>query len=158
MVVFVDIDGTLADWRPRSKKAGRMPDYKNNKKQFQMWLDVLQPTSKVLKDPPIKGTIKTIQALAYQGHHIIYLTGREEHLRRVTREWLENHSCPSGALYMRPAADRWKSPKKYKEAVMLQVLKDYNKDTVVIVFDDDGSGDCSKMYQKHKWTHLKVIL
>jgi len=39
-------------------------------------------------------------------HEVVWLTGRPEWLRPVTRRWLERHGLPAQELHMRPDGDR----------------------------------------------------
>src|SRR5256885_13450627 len=36
-------------------------------------------------------------------HRLVWLTGRPEHLRRVTEDWLARHDPPGGGPLLRPA-------------------------------------------------------
>jgi len=154
MLIVCDIDGTLADFRPRFKEAGAMPP-RCQRKSLQLWLDRLQPVARLKKDPPISPTIAIIKALVRQKcNTLLYLTGRSERYRRATRYWLRKNRCPSAPLHMRTNND-WRSARDYKFAKMKELCAGHDN---VIIFDDDGDGDCKKMYAKNGWLYYQVNL
>jgi len=154
ILIVCDVDGTLADFRPRFKEAGAMPS-RGQRKALQLWLDRLQPVARLKKDPPIRPTIDIITALAkIQGNRLVYLTGRSEKYRRATRYWLSKNRCPKAPLYMRKNDD-WRPAQAYKFKKMKELCAGHEN---VIVFDDDGDGDCRRMYAKNGWIHYQVNL
>jgi len=156
MLIICDIDGTLADIRPRLKKAGSCPD-KKDKAAFQLWLDRLQPEAAMRKDPPIQATIDIIKLLAKKRDtKLVYLTGRSECYRKVTLSWLKKHKCPRALLIMRPN-NNWWTAKKYKLSEMKKLV-DMKAPQDVVIFDDDGGGDCAAMYRRQGWFHYHVKL
>lgn len=156
-LVIFDIDGTLADIRPRSKRAGGMPP-RNKRHLFQMWLDRLQTTAHLLTDPPIKQTIALARLLAKQpGVTVQYLTGRSEKYRKATATWLRRSGCPTLELTMRKNDD-WRSAVGYKRQEMKRIMKKHRvSGDEVLVIDDDADGDCSLMYSRLGCLHLKVM-
>ena len=155
LVIICDIDGTLACWRRRAIKAGKMPKHGSGRVKFQQWLDVLQCEKSLLKDPPILGAVQLIQNLAKRKNcRLSYVTGRVESYRQVTRAWLAVHRCPEVPLYMRPEQD-WRTAAGYKLWQIRNAIGRH-KGTVVIL-DDVPDGKCSKIYQRQGWLHLKVI-
>lgn len=155
MLIVIDIDGSIADIELRTSRAGKQPG-KKHKAQFQMWLDRLQNNRTLARDKPIVPTVWLINRLSKRRDvKMCYLTGRAEKYRKVTQSWLDRNSCPKAPLYMRPN-DNYESAMKYKENVMLKVTEDVSAHNVLII-DDDAEGNCTKMYRKHSWCHLKVM-
>lgn len=82
--IIVDIDGTLA------LHNGRSP----------------YDLTRCGDDLPNAAVIEATQAAAADGLQVIYCSGREDHAREATSEWLTRHVGVSGPLYMRAAADK----------------------------------------------------
>lgn len=146
---------TIADARPRLRKAGKMP-HRGKKAHFQRWLDRLQSDESLLADEDVFIMWLVLNSLSKgKGFiDIVYLTGRCETYRKVTEEWLKREVYPEGRLIMRKKTD-WRSARGYKEAEVKKLVKKYGTG---VVFDDDSEGDCSSMYTKHGLVHLKVFL
>ena len=68
-------------------------------------------------------------------HALIYLSGRPEHLRTVTQQWLERHKLPAGGLVLRGARDR-RPARVLKPALLAQVAAE---GSIAFVVDDDAS-------------------
>lgn len=156
-LVIFDIDGTLADIRPRSKRAGGMPP-RTKRHLFQMWLDRLQSVAHLLTDPPIPQTVDLLKRLSKQkGLKVEYLTGRSEKYRKATATWLAAKGCPRLPLTMR-SNDDWRSAVGYKRQEMKRIIKKHRvQGNEVLVIDDDADGDCSLMYSRLGCLHLKVM-
>lgn len=157
MLIIVDIDLTLADARERIARAGKMP-LRTKKAHFQKWLDSLQSAEDLLGDEPLTPLVNLIETLeATRGYKVVYLTGRSEIYRDTTQTWLRNKTfLPPGPLFMRKRGD-WRSARDYKEARLLEI-QDLLGLKGGIAIDDDSEGDCSAMYIKHGFVHLKVII
>lgn len=155
-LILIDIDGTLADVRERMAKAGPRPA-RANRKVYEAWVEKLQQPRQMLKDKPIvAGFAAMLGFLQLEHCVVVYLTGRASKYRNVTLKWLAKLGAPTLALLMRNNTD-WRSARAYKEEsihYLLSVFKGYE----VIALDDDGDGDCSKMYKKNGWAHVKVIV
>lgn len=67
-------------------------------------------------------------------HEIRYLTGRPEHLRRVTLDWLGRYELPTEHLSMRPDRD-FRPSRIYKRERLEQWLGDGTR--IDLVVDDD---------------------
>jgi hypothetical protein len=65
-------------------------------------------------------------------HEIVWLTGRPEWLRGVTREWLTEHALPGTELHMRPDGD-YRPARIYK----LDVLGGLASREIAAFVDDD---------------------
>lgn len=145
-----DIDATLANAGWRNCIAGPEPD-RNNRKKYLKWLKKVQSKKMLMKDKPVPGMRELTKAVKKDA---IYLTSRSENFRDVTEKWLRKHKFPNLTLYMRGKND-WKSSGKFKEAVILSLVK--NRKMNVIVFDDDPKGDIFQECQRNGWTFLKAL-
>jgi FMN phosphatase YigB (HAD superfamily) len=153
MLVILDIDGTLADIRPRMQRAGMQPG-RVDRRAFQDWLDRLQSDEMLAADEPIPG-MQELAIIINQFNHLAYVTGRDEKYRSVTEAWLDKHGFPSALVHMRPSISKWLAPGDYKEAVIKKLAKPGEH---VIVIDDDPEGTVEKVCRKNGWVLLKVIL
>ncbi len=91
LAVF-DVDGVLAD------VAHRLHHLEGGRKDWGAFFAAAE------RDPPLPVGLALATELAVE-HDLAYLTGRPEHLRRVTQRWLARHELPAGPLWMRPARD-----------------------------------------------------
>lgn len=86
-------------------------------------------------DLPNQPVIQVVRALA---HHpdvdaIVVVSGRQEHSRKVTLDWLEDHGIPFNELHMRPTGDNRPDQMIKEEILDVQLLPRYE---VVGVLDD----------------------
>jgi beta-phosphoglucomutase-like phosphatase (HAD superfamily) len=119
LVVF-DVDGVLADVEHR------VHYLEGPRKDWRSFF------AAAADDPPLDTGLALARALAAE-HDLAYLTGRPEHLRRVTQRWLTVHGLPVGPLWMRPPGD-------YRPArvMKLEALRSLGTDQEVeVVIDDD---------------------
>ena len=97
LAVF-DIDGVLADVRHRLHHLQTRPQHWN---AFFLAAD---------RDPLLEEGAARLRA-AQAKHDVVYLTGRPERNRALTRRWLAAHELPTEPLHMRPDDDyrpaRW---------------------------------------------------
>jgi hypothetical protein len=107
-VAVVDIDGVVADVRHR---VPYLEEYPPDWAGFFSAADL---------DPPIAHGLARVRGLVASGHEIVWLTGRPEWLRSVTRSWLAGHRLPTGTLLMRPVHDR--RPARVLKAGALRAL------------------------------------
>jgi hypothetical protein len=116
---ILDIDGVLADCRPRLHWVMRdQPDYETF-------------YALVGDDEALRAGCVLATCLA-QCLDIIYLTGRDEVCRDQTELWLHRNDLPDGDLLMRAHGDHRKSaPQKLEQLAML------NRQDVELVVDDD---------------------
>jgi len=120
LAVF-DVDGVLADvgHRLHHLEAGRKD-----------WGAFFAAAD---RDPPLPVGLQLAAELATD-HDLAYLTGRPEHLRRVTQRWLGRHDLPPGPLWMRPRGDF-----RPARVMKLDALSELAADRAVeIVVDDDA--------------------
>ncbi|MGI9102868.1 MAG: hypothetical protein ACR2IF_10545 [Terriglobales bacterium] len=118
-IVFVDVDGTLADVKHRLHhiRAGK----EKNWKAFFEAMD---------KDTPIASTIAWVQSLAAD-HEIVIITGRPEHYRARTLAWLKKNGIPFSDLFMRPDGDHRPDYEMKRDA-----LQRWPKEHIKLVIED----------------------
>jgi hypothetical protein len=91
-VAVFDVDGVVADVRHRLHHVARQP--KNWRAFFAGAGD----------DPPLPEGLALARRYA-PDHLLVWLTGRPDYLRGITRDWLGRHDLPSDRLVMRPTRD-----------------------------------------------------
>jgi hypothetical protein len=121
-VAIVDIDGVLADVRHRVHYVEQRT---KNCKRFL--------AAAVHDDPHAEG-LAVVAKLAEE-HDVVILTGRPEHLRDDTTEWLARHGLAAHKLLMRPDGDRGPSA-RFKLREVQRLARHL---TIAIVVDDDES-------------------
>jgi hypothetical protein len=119
LAVF-DIDGVLADVRHRLHHLQARP---------QRWEAFFTAAD---RDPLLAEGAARLRA-AQAEHDVIYLTGRPERNRPLTRTWLARHGLPTGPLHMRP--DRDHRPARWVKRETLRRLA--TSRTIASVLDDD---------------------
>lgn len=85
-------------------------------------------------DAPLATGLGLAQAASDKGLDVVYLSGRPEHLRAVTVEWLRRHGAPDGQLLLRPEGDR--SP---ATDLKLRLLRRLVRQARVVFFVDDDT-------------------
>lgn len=127
MRIVVDLDGTLADGTHREFLVDcAEPD----------WRAFLKP-SLVAKDKPIQHSHFVIKQLMALGHDIIYLSGRNEGLRKVTLKWLRRYYSPkirNKDLFLRPKSNDEK-PTEFKKKQLKKIIKKRGK--IGLAIDND---------------------
>jgi FMN phosphatase YigB (HAD superfamily) len=121
-IAVFDIDGVVADVRHRVHHVRRRP--KDWERFFAAATD----------DPP-SATGQRWAHRAAADHELVWLTGRPEWLRQVTRDWLVGHGMPDGQLIMRGSRD-YRPARDYKLSELRKVAR---RDDVVVFVDDDPS-------------------
>lgn len=140
--VIVDIDGTISINTIRE-------NYANSqfKKYSEVWWDAFMDPSMIHTDVPILYSILVLQEYYNRGYEIIYMTGRVNHLRDATREWLETKrkmgkdieiSFPDGRLIMTPNIYISSSRERVAVFKRAAVRKLKGMGPVDYVFDDSG--------------------
>ncbi|MFF7727115.1 hypothetical protein [Streptomyces sp. NPDC008001] len=123
LAVF-DLDGTLADVRHRLHHLDSRP---------RDWDAFFAAAG---QDPPLAEGVALLAAAA-QRCEVAYVTGRPEHCRRDTLDWLARHGLPEGLLFMRNRGDR--RPARICKPELLRRLA---RDRVVAVVVDDDRQVC----------------
>ena len=82
-IVVFDVDGVLADVRHRLRYVERRP------KDWDSFFAAMDD------DGPLADGIAMAQERAAEGHRVVYLTGRNEDYRSLTRDWLVRHGLPA---------------------------------------------------------------
>jgi hypothetical protein len=122
-IVVFDIDGVIADVRHRLRFVEQKP------KDWDSFFAAMDG------DGALETGIALAREQAAQGHRIVYLTGRNEDYRDLTRDWLTRHGLPEGRLLMRRADDR-RPARLFKPAALRRIATD--GDIVSVVDDDDA--------------------
>lgn len=118
-IVFVDVDGTLADVRHRLHHI--RGSARKNWKAFFEAMD---------RDTPIASTVAWVHSLA-EMHDIVIITGRPEHYRKRTIAWLKKNKVPFSDIFMRPDGDHRPDYEVKKEA-----LARWPKSRIKLVIED----------------------
>jgi hypothetical protein len=119
-IAVFDIDGVVADVRHRLHHLESRP------KDWDGFFAAAQ------SDPPLPTGLALVTELA-RSHDIVWLTGRPERIRRVTRSWLDAHNLPGLELQMRRDIDR-RPARQFK----LGVLRRLADRSIAAFVDDDG--------------------
>lgn len=118
LAVF-DIDGVVADVRHRLHHLRPRPT----------WSAFFRDAD---QDALLPEGARLVADLQVQ-HEIVWLTGRPEWLRELTREWLVEHGLPDVELHMRPEDD-YRPARQYK----LAVLRRLRHREIAAFIDDDS--------------------
>lgn len=124
-VAVFDIDGVVADVRHRLHHLRREGTGRPAWSRF---------FGAAAADPLLDTGARLVADYASR-HEIVWLTGRPEWLRALTRDWLADHDLPAGRLYLRPDHD-YRPARVYKLGVLLR-LRDRDALTVAALVDDD---------------------
>ncbi len=128
----MDIDRSVADGSHREHLVDcAKPD----------WAAFLNPKL-VAKDSPIELAQKGIKHLKSIKSTIVFMSGRNESLRKVTTDWIKKHfniKVDENTLFLRPLTNR-KTPSVYKRVQLKKILKKYKhlvENHAFIAIDDD---------------------
>lgn len=121
-IAVIDIDGVVADVRHR------LHHLEGRRKDWDAFF------AGAADDPPHAEGLAIVETLA-QAHEIVYVTGRPEHLRRVTERWLDTHSIGGHRVVMRSANDR-RPAAQVKVQLVARLARGR---TIGIVVDDDAA-------------------
>jgi phosphoglycolate phosphatase-like HAD superfamily hydrolase len=123
-IVLVDMDGTLADvgHRLHHVRAGR-------KKNWSRFFEAMDA------DPANPQIVAMVKQLAAE-HRVVIVTGRPEHYRQRTLDWLRRHDVPFDEMHMRPDGDH--RPDHIVKKEMLATLGPA-RDQIALVIDDRPS-------------------
>ena len=97
--VIVDVDGTLAEFHPHQVSDWVL----GSQKQWEPFF------AHMAEAPVIEAIAKLVNILKAQGQQIVICSGRPDSHREHTLRWLERHSIPFDAMYLRgrPVARAW---------------------------------------------------
>ena len=84
-------------------------------------------------DDPVLDEGRAVAERLALDHDVVYLSGRPEHLRAVTEEWLQRHGLPDGRVLLRPEGDR-RPARVLKREVVRRLARER---PVSVVVDDD---------------------
>jgi phosphoglycolate phosphatase-like HAD superfamily hydrolase len=118
-IAVFDIDGVVADVRHRVHLVEKRP------KDWQRFF------AAAADDQPLPEGIERVRAVAGE-HEIVWLTGRPNSLRQVTRRWLTGHELPTGELIMRTDRDFRPAP-----VLKLAELQRLRPREITLFLDDD---------------------
>jgi thiamine monophosphate synthase len=119
-LAVVDVDGVVADVRHRLHHVESRP---------KAWGAFFAAAD---RDPPLAAGVERVRALLAD-HDVVYVTGRPEHLRRVTEAWLERHGIGGHPVVMRRKGD-FRPARETKGEEIRRLARGR---TVAIVLDDD---------------------
>ena len=134
MILVLDIDGTLADTSKRDQ-------YIEKDDLTQEDWDAFFDPSRVADDDPIEGVPEALKEVAAKFDHVIFLTGRPDHLRETTVEWLDRHfnMFPlKDELFMRRNDDQ-RTNSITKQELLEQLEKIYGGEDLVFCDDEDAN-------------------
>lgn len=137
LIWVVDIDGTIADTRPRINAICKKFNVPENKWTEEQVREFTNPDL-IKEDKIINGAEKLADLARICGAKLVFLTGRSEMARRPTRIWLENklNIFDSVPLVMRPDGDM-RPTATCKEDVFLKSVYQVYKDAKFIFFEDE---------------------
>lgn len=120
--VIFDIDGTLADCTHRRQYVASKP---KNWKAFEAGQSA---------DPVLNRTRDALIDFHNAGYKIVLCSGRNDHTRWQTEQWMRVNGIPYNALYMRKSGDT-RQDYIVKEELLDQLIADGYSD-ILMVFDD----------------------
>lgn len=148
MYVFVvDIDGTVADTRPRIDAISAKYNIDEGAWGPEQVDEFTQP-SLIKLDEVLPGAEIVPELARRCGAKLIFLTGRSKRARRATKIWLQNKLdiYDSVPLVMREEGDYRPTP-ICKEDIFLQSVQRVYEDAKFVFFEDDE--DLLKIYSKY---------
>lgn len=119
-IAVFDIDGVVADVRHR------LPLLRRARPRWDLFFAAADA------DPVLRVGADLAADLAGR-HMVVWLSGRPEHLRRVTVDWLARHGLPTGRLELRAGGD-------FRPAAVMKVerLRELGRSfEIAAVVDDD---------------------
>ncbi|HEY2042316.1 MAG TPA: hypothetical protein VGH11_06520 [Jatrophihabitans sp.] len=122
-IAVFDIDGVVADVRHRIGYLQRRP------KDWSAFF------AHAASDGPLAQGIELVQQLISTHHDIVWLTGRPDWLRSVTRDWLAGHELPTGSLIMRSNGD-YRAARIMKVEALRELEARPDSDITLFVDDD----------------------
>lgn len=136
-IAVFDLDGVLADVRHRLHHLDRRP---------KDWPAFFAAAG---GDPPLAEGVALARASAGDCE-VVYVTGRPEHCRRDTLDWLRRHELPAGRLVMRRGGDR-----RPARVAKPELLRELAAGRVVALVVDDDEQVCAA-YERDGWRVLRA--
>ncbi|EHJ94817.1 phosphatase domain-containing protein [Vreelandella boliviensis] len=112
--VIVDVDGTLAEFHPHQVSDWVL----GSQKQWEPFF------AHMAEAPVIEAVAKLVKILKTQGQQIVICSGRPDSHREHTQRWLERHTIPFDAMYLRPEGDDHVDDEEVKAALLNQMRSD----------------------------------
>ena len=112
--VIVDVDGTLAEFHPHQVSDWVL----GSQKQWEPFF------AHMAEAPVIEAIAKLVNILKAQGQQIVICSGRPDSHREHTQRWLERHTIPFDAMYLRPEGDDHVDDEAVKEALLARMRND----------------------------------
>lgn len=112
--VIVDVDGTLAEFHPHQVSDWVL----GSQKQWEPFF------AHMAEAPVIEAVAKLVKILKAQGQQIVICSGRPDSHREHTQRWLERHTIPFDAMYLRPEGDDHVDDEEVKAALLNQMRSD----------------------------------
>lgn len=112
--VIVDVDGTLAEFHPHQASDWVL----GSQKQWEPFF------AHMAEAPVIEAVAKLVKILKAQGQQIVICSGRPDSHREHTQRWLERHTIPFDAIYLRPEGDDHVDDEEVKTALLNQMRHD----------------------------------
>lgn len=139
MIVFCDIDGTVADNTHRTHLI-------EGPKETRDW-DAFYSPALVMQDTPITAAVLPLKELTQRlGIRFFFLTGRPERIRGTTQDWLLKYFDLREEILMRGDRD-WRTSSVYKEDSIRSVAAPAKGFPEEYLFLDDDERNF-KMYSK----------
>lgn len=147
--VICDIDGVLANCTWRDHVAREAKAEQDRVRRNELWQQ-FHEMSLMDQSHPVER--ETVQLLVAAGMQVVYITGRPDSVRTITRQWLQLEGLPHEApLLMRPHGV-YSPTHEYKQRMLSVALQQFiqPEDQIHCVFEDhDG---CVAMYRSHGLT------
>ncbi|MFB9869002.1 phosphatase domain-containing protein [Vreelandella sulfidaeris] len=112
--VIVDVDGTLAEFHPHQVSDWVL----GSQKQWDPFF------AHMAEAPVIEPVAKLVKLLKAQGQQIVICSGRPDTHREHTQRWLERHTIPFDAMYLRPEGHDHVDDEAVKEALLSTMRAD----------------------------------
>jgi hypothetical protein len=137
VIFVVDIDGTVCNSNERILEI--IAKYGTEESWSQETIDDFLTEEKIMADEIIPGAEKLLDLATLCRASIIFLTGRNECARKLTRQWLfaKMGVTDSTPLLMRPLHRRNGHTADCKEEMFCSEVLSKNPDATFIFFEDD---------------------
>ncbi|MBT2786111.1 MULTISPECIES: HAD family acid phosphatase [unclassified Halomonas] len=112
--VIVDVDGTLAEFHPHQVSDWVL----GSQKQWEPFF------AHMAEAPVVEAVARLVKILKAQGQQIVICSGRPDSHREHTQRWLERHTIPFDAMYLRPEGDDHVDDEEVKAALLNQIRRD----------------------------------